>query len=188
MKLNLSPMTLLYFAFCLLFSHELSLTAICSAVLIHELTHLLVLWLAGNRAKSLTVTPMGLSIERVGLLSHRGELLLSLSAPIVNLLLAALYLHFALDPCTVDANLSFGLLNLLPIYPLDGGKALSAALGMRLDKDKTERIVQTISMLFLIAYWMLAVAVALVLDGNLSMLILSVGLFLSIADIHRSHK
>lgn len=188
MKLYLSPLTLLYFALGLLFSHELSLVAVCTAVLIHELTHLIVLWLAGGRAASLTITPMGLSIERIGLLSHRGELWLSLTAPIANLLLAALYTHFAFDPCTVEANLSFGLLNLLPIYPLDGGKALTALLSVRLDRDKVDRCVRGISLVFLVLFWLLAVAVALVLNGGLSMLMLSIGLFIAVTDVGNFNK
>ncbi|MBQ8288631.1 MAG: site-2 protease family protein [Clostridia bacterium] len=188
MKLHLSPLTLIYFALCLLFSHDMTLVAICSAVLIHELTHLTVLWLAGGSAALLTVTPMGLSIERIGLLSHRGEILLSLLAPVANLLLAALYAYLNLDPCAVEANLGFGLLNLLPIYPLDGGKALSSILSVRLERESTERIVSWVSMLFLLFFWLLAVAVALVLNGGLSMLILSVGLFLSVTDVGGSNK
>ncbi|MBQ8382858.1 MAG: site-2 protease family protein [Clostridia bacterium] len=181
-------MTLIYFALCLLFSHDMTLAAVCSAVLIHELTHLTVLWLAGGSATSLTVTPMGLSIERSGLLSHWGEILLSLSAPLANLLLAALYAYLRLDSCTVEVNLGFGLLNLLPIYPLDGGKALMALLSIRLERDKTEKIVSCISILVLLIFWLFAVAVALVLNGGLSMLLLSAGLFISIACVGTSNK
>lgn len=181
-------MTLIYFALCLLFSHNLTLAAVSSAVLIHELTHLIVLWMTGGAATSLTVTPMGLSMERIGLLSHPEELLLSLSAPLANLLLAALYAHLTLDACTIEANLGFGLLNLLPIYPLDGGKALASLLSVRLDRDTTERIVSRVSMFFLLLFWLLAVAVALVTSGGLSMLLLSVGLFWSVADVGEPFK
>lgn len=188
MKLHLSSLTLIYFALYVLFSHPVSLAAICTAVLIHELTHLIVLRLMGGAATSLTITPFGLSIDRVGLLSHWEEILLSLSAPIVNLLLAGLYSYLQMDSCTVESNLGFGLLNLLPIYPLDGGAALKALLSVFLDRETSERLTRWGSMLFLLLFWLLAVAVALILNGGLSMLLLSVGLFVTVSDIGGSHK
>ncbi len=188
MKLHLSPLTLIYFAICLLLSHQLTLAAVCSAVFVHELVHLIVLWMAGGRAVSLTVTPMGLSIERAGLLSHIAEVILSLSAPVANLLLAAIYARFSLDPCTVEANLGFGLLNLLPILPLDGGKALKACLQRYLTPASAERTVRCVSSVCLLLLWLLAVASALVLDGSMSLLLFSVGLFFADAELGNSHK
>lgn len=131
---------------------------------------------------------MGLSIDRIGLLSHRGELFLSLSAPIANLVLAAIYSYCNLDPCTVEANLGFGLINLLPIYPLDGGKALLALLQSITTPTKSTQISSIISHIFLILFWMFGISIALILNGGLSMLMLSVGLFITIAPMGISNK
>ena len=188
MKLHLSPATLVYFALSLLLCHDWTLVAIFTAVFIHEMTHLIVLWISGGSAASLTITPMGLSIERMGLLSHRGELFLSLAAPIANLLLSAIYSHYNLDPCTIEANLGFGLINLLPVYPLDGGKALLALLQSITTPTKATQISRILSHIFLILFWMLGIAVALVLNGGLSMLMLSVGLFITISPMNISNK
>lgn len=188
MKLYLSPITLLYFAFCLLVSHEMTVVAIFCAVLVHELTHLILLRVEGGKVTSLSITPMGLSIGRVGLLSHWREILLSLSAPLVNLLLALLYTFLDLNSCSIEANLGLGLLNLLPICPLDGGMALSSFLSIYFDGAKTQRIMSFLSMIGLLLFWVLSVAIALVANGNLSMLLLSSGLFLSTADFGNSYK
>jgi stage IV sporulation protein FB len=188
MKVHLSPATLIYFALSLLMCHDWTLAAILSAILIHELTHLIALWVTGGSASSVTIAPMGLSIERVGLLSHRNEIIVSLSAPVVNLILAALFASLQMAPCTYEANLGFGVINLLPIYPLDGGKALHACLNHFVKPSRAEQISVVISHIFLILFWMLGIAVALIMNGGLSMLLLSVGLFITIAPIGNSNK
>ena len=188
MKVHLSSATLIYFTLALILCHDLTLVAVFSAVAIHELTHLIVLWIMGGHITSIVITPLGLSIERSGLLSHRGEFLLSLSAPIVNLLIATLFLYFGLNACTVESNLSFGLINLLPIYPLDGGKALNSLLLVITNPVTATKTTELISHIFLILFWMFGIAVALIFNGGLSILMLSIGLFISIAPIGISNK
>ncbi len=177
MKIHIPARTVLFWAVCLLFSHRIDAVAAITAISVHELTHLTVLWAGGGRAIALTVTPLGLTIERSGLLSHWGECVLSLSAPLCNLLLALLYWHWELAEWAVAANLGYGLLNLLPIVPLDGGKALEALLSVRLCESFTQRIMGTVSAVTLFLLWLFAIAVALVLDGNLSLLFFCAGLF-----------
>lgn len=188
MKLILSPATVFYWGLFLLLYHDRTLMAFISAVVVHELTHLIIMWLFGGKATTLIITPMGLTIERSGLLSHQLEFLLSISAPICNLLLAAIYAKYNLNLCAIEANLSFGLINLMPIYPLDGGKALLAILQAVTSSSKATRISQIISVIFLVLFWIFGIAIALVLNGGLSMLMLAIALFISIAPMQRSNK
>ncbi len=188
MKIYLSPATLIYFAIALILCHDLSLIAIFSAVIVHELTHLIALWILGGEIISINITPLGLSIERSGLLSHTSELIMSLSAPIMNLILAVIFFYFNLDTCTTGANLGLGLLNILPIFPLDGGKAFHALLHTVLSPIKAAQISELVTHIFLVSFWMIGIAIALVINGGLSMLMLSVGLFITIAQIGISNK
>ena len=179
MKLHLSPLTLLFFAIYLLVAHDLTLVATVSAIVIHELTHLIVLQLCNGRAARLSITPLGLSIEREGLLSHWNEVWLSLSAPLINLVLAGLFFAGDVSMYAVYANLSFGLFNLLPIYPLDGAKALFAALAHWCSHDRATVIGRGISLTVLFLFWLFSIALALFYDGNLSLLLLCAALFFS---------
>ena len=188
MRIQTSPATLIYFAILLLLHHEWSLLAIFSAIFVHEMTHLSILWILGGNVSALTITPMGLSIERSGLISHMGEFLLSLCAPLVNLILSVIYWHLHFESCIVEANLGFGLINLLPIYPLDGGKALRSLFQALFNSKRASQLSTTISTVSLIVFWMFSVAVALILNGGLSMLMLSAGLFITIAPTTNSNK
>ena len=179
MKLHLSPLTLLFFALYLLAAHDLTLVATISAIVIHELTHLIVLLLCNGRAARLSITPLGLSIEREGLLSHWNEVWLSISAPLMNLVLAGLFFAGGVSPYAIYANLSFGLFNLLPITPLDGAKALFAALSHWCSQDTARLVCKVISLTALFLLWLFSIAFALFYDGNLSLLLLCTALFFS---------
>ena len=176
MKLNLSPLTLLFFALYLLTTHDLTLIFTVTAIVIHELTHLIVLYLCNGHATKLTVSPLGLSIERTGSLSYNQEAMLALSAPLVNLILAGVFYINRLSPYAVSANLSFGLFNLLPIFPLDGAKEHADCFG------------RVLSAVFLFGLWLFSIALALFGDNNLSLLLLSAALFFANLSSGRSDK
>lgn len=188
MKLNLSPLTLLFFALYLLTIHDLTLVFTVTAIMIHELTHLIVLYLCNGHATKLTVSPLGFSIERSGGLSYHQEALLSLSAPMINLILAGVFYINKCSPYAVSANLSFGLFNLLPISPLDGAKGIHALLCKCLSIERAEHICRFISAFFLFGLWLFSIALALFSDGNLSLLLLSATLFFANVPGERSDK
>ena len=99
------------------------------ACVLHECGHWAVIVLLGGRVRALRLTAVGAEMELDGRrpLSYGREAAAALAGPAVNLIAAALsaragaYLFAGL-------NLCFGLLNLLPIGALDGGRALSCVL------------------------------------------------------------
>jgi stage IV sporulation protein FB len=99
---------------------------------LHELGHWGAITLLGGRVRALRLTAVGAQMEldpgRV--LSYSREAAAALAGPGVNLALAWLC---ALGGRYLPAgmHLCFGLLNLLPIRSLDGGRALFCALAWR---------------------------------------------------------
>ncbi len=85
----------------------------------------------------------------------RQEIIVALAGPAVNFTIAAiLYLvvtatgrpdaifsvNDSLLPTLVVANLMLALFNLLPAFPMDGGRVLRAALAMRMDRVRATRL------------------------------------------------
>ena len=104
------------------------LAVILSAAALHELGHLLVLRLLGARVRELRVSVFGAElVTSAARLSYPGEIAAVLAGPAVNLL-CALGLGGAHAWVAAGAHLSLCLFNLLPVRPLDGGRAL--ALGV----------------------------------------------------------
>ncbi len=91
------------------------------------------------------------TVIRVEKLSYRQELLVSLAGPMVN----ALLFFAALETNPTFALTNFGLFcyNMLPLYPLDGGRMLRAFLLLSLPEGIASRVEQGIGaacLLFLI--------------------------------------
>ncbi|TFG89566.1 MAG: hypothetical protein E4H17_00410 [Gemmatimonadales bacterium] len=137
----------------------LSLIVLFALVLLHELGHSLVAQRLGVRIRSITLMPLGgLALMDTLPRRPRDEILIALAGPAVNLVLAApVLLAFALAAGPLDAavllgdslparflhaNLALALFNLVPAFPLDGGRVLRAGLALRLSYLRaTERAV-----------------------------------------------
>ena len=97
-----------------------------AAVVLHEAAHVLALLACGVRPQKLCFGLNGAQLyTRVP--GRRQEALCALAGPAANLLLAALLLR--VDAVFVLLNLLLAAFNLLPVEPLDGGRALRAAMG-----------------------------------------------------------
>ena len=123
---------------------------------VHEAAHLTALALFRRPVLGLTLSAGGAKIETEAL-TLRQEALSAAAGPLVNLLSGALTLRCV--PAFSAVSLGLAAVNLLPLYPLDGGRILRAALLSRLPPERTERILRlavwlTCSTLMVGACWL----------------------------------
>jgi len=114
--------------------------------MLHELGHLAVMVLFGVGVRHIRVGAFGTVIS-ASPMSLWAELLCSLAGPFVNL-----FCFWVLHPIHLDAALLSLLLacyNLLPVYPLDGGRALRAALCLCLPLRAAEGVERGVMLLTL---------------------------------------
>lgn len=111
------------------------------ACLIHELGHVAAARACGGRVERLSLTAVGaeLSFDYLRPLSYGRDSLVALAGPAVNLIFGvfALGMKWYLPAAL---SLGVGAFNLLPVRPLDGGRALYNMLAGSLDADWAERI------------------------------------------------
>jgi Zn-dependent protease len=121
----------------------------------HEMSHIAAGWRRGLQAEVITLSPLGGVAHMNGpVTSPRDELFVTLAGPAVHLLWLAVFWPLELllpvhvwgvggfDPIAdsvrylVGLNLGLMLFNLLPLFPLDGGRALRALLSFRVHPNR----------------------------------------------------
>ena len=124
------------------------------SVLLHELGHALMARRFGIETRSITLYPFGgiaaLTREPV---TPRSELWIALAGPAVNFVLAAAALPLALlgtpgAALFAGMNLTLGVFNLLPAFPMDGGRVLRAAMAARMERLQATDLALSISRWF----------------------------------------
>jgi Zn-dependent protease/CBS domain-containing protein len=140
-------------------STVLYILALFASVLLHELGHTLIAWRYGIRTIEIVMFPIGGVSRPERQPKPSEELWISLAGPMVNLLIAMALMAWmtaqqgwvAVETLRepTDANLAeriaFGnlalfLFNLLPAYPMDGGRILRSVLALSRPVEQATRI------------------------------------------------
>ena len=134
---------------------------------IHELGHLMAGILCGMKPERLEIKPYGVSISfklfqkdyniKIGKGSKLEikKIFVAIAGPIINLLITLIIVHIPIEIFTklmiIYANILIMIFNLLPIYPLDGGRIIKSILHILYGKKASERYINNISFITLIA-------------------------------------
>ncbi len=148
------------------------------ALTLHELAHM---WVAVNNGYSLKLIKLdmfGLSIELNEKIDDKDSFKINIAGPVLNLLLCvicmALYWLIPISYFYLNtfcfSNLILAIFNLLPVYPLDGGKIFRGMV----KNDKTYKILDRVIRYSLAGLFMCAFVVSCFKIPNFLMLILSI--------------
>lgn len=136
-----------------------------ASVVLHEFGHVFVAQALGAKVRSVTLMMLGgiSSIEKVPERPY-SEFKLAMTGPLVSLLIAAFFFYmnsWAQSPDLIflsywmgSLNLVLAIFNLLPAFPLDGGRALRSVLAARHGMVRATQVSVKISKVFA---WVLGV-------------------------------
>ena len=136
--------------FLLLTDTPILLAALLPAALLHELAHYAVLRLCGVRTARFTLTGLGASlyVSELHRLSYGAELLSAAAGPLMNLLLWVLLSLTGREELTLfaGAQMVLGVLNLLPVRPMDGGRILWLATAYLTEPYTADRVAAAVGL------------------------------------------
>lgn len=160
--------------------------------IIHELGHLLAGLCMGMKPEKIELKPYGVSIsfqltpkdynKKIGKgnLLEVKKIVVALAGPLTNGILIAIAMKIPVglfsNLMILYANLLLIIFNLLPIYPLDGGRVLKGFLHILLGKEKAERYTNHFSFIVLILMTFIA-SIGVYYMQNISIFLITIFLW-----------
>lgn len=136
-------------------SEQLLLPALCAFIL-HELGHIIAIKLCGGAIDCIRLRVFGARIvlKQYPLLSYKQEMITAAAGPVAGFIIA-IAASYAAGFFNVDSlytfsglNLVLSVVNLVPVYPLDGGRIVNNFLLLLFELETAQRISFIISVFF----------------------------------------
>ncbi|MCL2540213.1 MAG: site-2 protease family protein [Firmicutes bacterium] len=189
MKFSIHPLFILIVLIAALSGWFWLMLSYVVVLILHELAHWLVARRLGYRLNKLTLMPYGAGISgsAEGMLTNH-EILVAVAGPAFNLLLGMLTValwwiypttYYYLEYFAI-ANFVTAAINLLPVFPLDGGRVALSLLGKKLPRKKVLRILKMVGIVISVCL-IAAFTASTFFAANYSFLLL--GLFVLISVI-----
>lgn len=154
LKLKIHPLFWLFGVYYAL-TGKIMMFVICTTVaLLHELGHSFSAERLGYRLNSITLMPYGavISGEDSGL-KAKDEIKIALAGPLTNIAIGTVFVAawwlfpevYAYTDTAAISSFSIAAINLLPAFPLDGGRVLLAALSAKTQRNRALKICRIVS-------------------------------------------
>ena len=156
---------------------------------IHELGHMMAGLILGFKPYSLEIMPFGLAISfkakaenynkkiKKGTMLTLKKIIIALAGPLTNIILIIIFTTCKFTFLNIQkellvySNILIAIFNLLPIYPLDGGRIISGILHIFIGRKKSNVYTNTISNICIIMLTAMS-SIAILYFKNISILLI----------------
>ena len=175
------------FAILFLITNQIKLYAILMIfALIHELGHLICGILLGLKPSSIKINPFGFQLtfkEKIENYNYKvgsgnilclKRLIIAISGPLTNIIIALAFLIIPFNitekSVLIYANILLAIFNLIPIYPLDGGRILKEVINIKTGRENSYKIINNISSITVILLTIIT-AITILYLHNIALLV-----------------
>lgn len=192
MKIRIDLKILIFFAIFYFTNQVKIYITIMFFCFLHELGHILVGIILKMRPEKIEIMPCGFSSYfranltdinykiRNGNLLEVKKIIIAFSGPIVSLILVILSIYIDMPYVTkqdaIYSNILILIFNLMPLYPLDGGRILKGILHIALGREKSEYIIKNISRVTIIVLTVIS-SIAVYYFKNISIFLVCIFLW-----------
>lgn len=147
----LSPGAILLLCAVYYFEDISSLLALMAAAAAHEVGHVLAISLFGGRVVGLRFDTSGLCMAETGAYTPVQELIILYAGPALGAVPVLLCTFAPTSPLTAKTaavSMVLTVYNLLPALPLDGGRAVKSILSRKIGRQRAERVMYVMGLVF----------------------------------------
>lgn len=161
-------------------------------ILIHELGHYYVAKYCGYKLSKFSLSPYGVSLSYYGqTLEQKDEIYIALAGPVVNLVVALITVAFwwifptfyLVSYNFVEVNLIIALTNLLPAFPLDGGRIFVSLFSNIVERRKALKITIIFNVVLSVMFFILFFVFCFI-NFNPTYLLFAVFLTMGVLDLN----
>lgn len=155
--------------------------------LIHELGHIIIGIMLKLKLDKIEIMPFGLSASFIGNMSdieykikngnvlELKKIIIAISGPIVNLILIMIFLYIDIFDNIrqeiIYSNVLIFIFNMMPLYPLDGGRIIKGILHIEFGKEKSYKMISKTSEIIMIIITLLS-SIAVYYFKNISIFLI----------------
>lgn len=179
-KIKINPFFFIVWLFFILLDKSTYVLYVFLSAVAHETAHISMYFICGADIDKIEILPFGIGVNLKNSISISclNEIICALSGPAANIIFALLLffipasLHIKGIAFLISCNLTIAAINLVPIMPLDGGRALYFLLSDKLDIIKADKISFIVSFILLIPLFFFAVILICITDYNFSLILI----------------
>ncbi len=190
----INPLTVVFFIVCYLGGKSEYFLMSYFSMVIHEIAHLGAALFIGLKPSKVSLHPFGVNLRlKSNIVCNAAEdIILYLSGPCANMLLALVFITAFKGENIYGygfaVNIALASVNLLPVYPLDGGSIAKRILGLFLSEFSVNRIMKIASSILAFVVLCFGIYIVRLTDFNYSVVFISALMFANIFTLSEKYS